>query len=528
MREFDQPGRSVVYSSNGMVASSQTLASSSALNILRSGGNAIDAAISAAALLAVIEPTDTSIGGDCFVLYSPKGKSPPLAFNGSGKSPSKLTLQYMLENGFKEMPHQGPHTVTTPGAIDAWWQIHQRFGKLDFEEILLPAINHAENGYVVHERLAHHWNSNFDRLDNLGDAKSIFLNNGIPPSAGQKMKNPALAQTLKKIAKKGRKGFYEGEIAETIVAFLNEIGGLHSLDDFYNTSGEFVEPISAEYKNNNVYQLPPNTQGIIALIILKILNNLNIDKHEHNSAERTHLLIEASRIAYNYRNLLLGDFNSSEKIINILNDDKLIFDFSQNIKLGSIINPLPPIPKYGSNTIYLSVVDKDQNMVSFINSIFEPFGSGLVPTNTGTLLQNRGHSFSLDKDHPNCIASSKRPMHTIIPAMLGNDNKINLTFGVMGGDYQPMGHSHFLSSIIDHNFNIQEALDAPRFLPIDNHVDFESSFPNDIIKTLSSWGHEIRQSPYPLGGGQGILIDWETGTLSGGSDPRKDGCAIGY
>ena len=205
MREFDQPGRSVVYSSKGMVASSQTLASSSALNILRSGGNAVDAAIAAAALLAVIEPTDTSIGGDCFFLYSPKGKSPPLAFNGSGKSPSNLTLNFMLENGLKEMPGQGPHTVTIPGAIDAWWQLHQKFGKLDFEEILMPAIDHAENGYIVHERLSQHWNSNFNRLGNSGDAKSIFLNNDDPPSAGQKMKNPALAQTLKIIANKGRK-----------------------------------------------------------------------------------------------------------------------------------------------------------------------------------------------------------------------------------------------------------------------------------------------------------------------------------
>ena len=528
MRLFDRPGRSQVYSSEAMVATSQPLASSVALNILKKGGNAIDAAISAAAVLAVVEPTDTGIGGDCFVLYAPNGKSSPFAFNGSGRSPKNLSLNILEQLNLKDIPDQSAHAVTIPGAIDAWWQLHEKFGKLEFEELFIPAINYAEEGYPVHERLSSHWGKNLHRLNNLGDAKSIFLKDNSNPKKGERVFNLQLAKSLKIISKKGRKGFYEGEIAEKTVKFLNQIGGKHTLEDFYSHKGNFVNPISSNYRNNTVFQLPPNTQGIITLIILKILNYLNLSSHSFYSAERIHILTEVSKIGYFLRNQFLGDLEYSDKILEIFNDENMLMNFSKKVLPGYANYDFKNNMKLSSDTIYLTVIDKDKNIVSFINSIFEPFGSGLVPPETGIILQNRGKSFNTNINHPNCIAPSKKPMHTIIPGMMSDEHKIQLSFGVMGGDYQPMGNCNLLSGLVDHELTIQEVLDAPRFLPTNGLLDIERSLSNDVENKLKSWGHNINYCDDPLGGGQAISINWKDGIISGGSDPRKDGCAIGY
>jgi len=528
MRNFHFPGRSQGYSSNAMVATSQPLASETALHTLKKGGNAIDAAISAAAVLAVIEPTDTGIGGDCFALYSKNSTSKPIAFNGSGKSPANISINKLNNlNINKTIPDHSPHAITVPGAVDAWFQLHNKFGKLEFNELIKPAIDLAENGYFVHERLSYTWSNNINRLQNKS-ARSVFLKDQKAPLPGQKMKNLALAKVLKIIAKEGKKGFYEGPIAKNIVRFLNDLGGYHSEEDFYNTKGEFVEPISGFYRNKEIFQLPPNTQGVISLLILKILNSFDVSKYNFDSPERIHLMIEAAKIAYFYRNKLLGDLNSSELILQILNDKKFIQKLSSTISLNKTNTGLPPIPSLGSNTVYLTVVDKDLNAVSFINSIYESFGSGLVPSDTGVLLQNRGKSFSLDINHPNCLEPSKRPMHTIIPGMVFNNSKLLMSYGVMGGDYQPMGHADVTSCILDHNISLQAALDKPRYLPINNVVEIEEGISRDLQRALKLKGHNLKNAIHPHGGGQIISIDWEKGMLSGASDPRKDGIALGY
>ena len=473
-----------------MAATSQPLASETALAIMKQGGNAMDAAISAAAVLAVIEPTDTGIGGDCFALYSKGSKSTPIAFNGSGKSPENISIDKLKKLSLDSISDHSPHAITIPGAVDAWYKLHQRFCNLDFEALLQPAINFSENGYYVHERLSYTWSHNIKRLQNA-EAKSLFSIQGEAPSPGQKMKNIELAKTLKIISKNGRKGFYEGEVANKIVDYLQSIGGHHELEDFYKTNGEFVSPINTDYRGKTVFQLPPNTQGIISLIILKILEHFKLSKLKFNDPERIHILIEAAKIAYFYRNKLLGDLNSSKKIINILNNDDLISNLASDINLKQSNTNIPPIPNLGSNTVYLSVIDKDLNSVSFINSLYESFGTGISVPGLGVLLQNRGKSFTLDEDHPNHLGPSKRPMHTIIPAMVFNKDKLFMSYGVMGGDYQPMGHADVLSCVLDHSLNFQSSLDKPRFLPINQNVEVEESISSEIIKSIN-----IKKSQY--------------------------------
>ena len=512
----------------GMVVSGHKEATKAGVKILKTGGNAMDAAISAAAVLAVIEPTDTGIGGDCFALYSKKSITNPIAFNGSGKSPANISISKLNNLKIdKSIPDHSPHSITIPGAVDAWFQLHEKFCNLEFEELIKPAIEFAENGYFVHERLSYTWSNNISRLQN-SFAKSIFLNNKQPPLPGQKMNNLELAQVLRVISKNGRKGFYEGPITKEIVNFLNDLGGFHTEEDFFKTKGDFVKPIKGTYREKDIFQLPPNTQGIISLLILKILNNFNISKYKTDDPDRVHLLIEAAKIAYFYRNELLGDINSSELIMQILNNEDFIKSLSKNINLNKASDSLPPIPSLGSNTVYLTVVDRDLNAASFINSIYEPFGSGLVPPETGILLQNRGKSFSLIKDHPNCLGPTKRPMHTIIPGMVFEKNKLFMSYGVMGGDYQPMGHSDVLSCILDHNLSFQGALDKPRFLPINNIVETEEGISKNLENKLRQKGHTISKATHPHGGGQIISIDHKTGRLTGASDPRKDGIALGY
>ncbi len=527
MRSFHFPGRSEVYSSNAMAATSQPLATETAISIMKQGGNAMDAAISAAAVLAVIEPTDTGIGGDCFALFSKGSRYAPIAFNGSGKSPENISINKLKEFNLNTISDHSPHAVTIPGAVDAWYQLHRQYCNLDFEMLLKPAINFAENGYFVHERLSYTWKNNVNRLQN-SQAKKLFSINGSAPTPGQKMKNVLLAETLKKISKLGRTGFYEGDIANKMVSYLKSIGGQHTFEDFANTKGEFVSPINTDYRGKTVFQLPPNTQGIISLLILKILEHFKLSKLKFNDPERIHILIEAAKISYFYRNKLLGDLHSSNKMLKILNNDNLISNLASDINLKQSNTNIPPIPNLGSNTVYLSVIDKDLNSVSFINSLYESFGTGISVPGLGVLLQNRGKSFTLDEDHPNHLGPSKRPMHTIIPAMVFNKDKLFMSYGVMGGDYQPMGHADVISCVLDHSLNFQSSLDKPRFLPINQNVEVEEGISSEIIKNLTSKNHNIIKTEHPHGGGQIVSIDWKEGKLIGASDPRKDGIALGY
>jgi gamma-glutamyltranspeptidase/glutathione hydrolase len=527
MRDEFLPGRSTVYAGEAMVATSQPLATSTALDILRRGGTAMDAAIAASAVLAVVEPTETGIGGDCFALYAPQGKMPPFAFNGSGRAPKMADVDWYEERGIEAIAGDSPHAVTIPGSVDAWCSLHERFGRLHFADLMKPAIGYAQNGYVVHERVAAEWQAVASRLVDP-NAQSAFLPDGHAPKAGTVMRNGALAKSLDTIARKGRKGFYVGELAETMVSHLRALGGLHTLEDFAETAGEFVEPIFMDRAAHQIFQMPPNTQGVVALIILRLLDACGASKQDFLSADYAHLAIEAGKIAYGYRDLLLGDGERSGAMLDLLNDPAQIARLAGEIKPGELNRTRPKVVGGSANTVYLTVVDRDRNVASFINSIYHSFGSGICAPDTGILFQNRGVSFRLDRKHPNAIGPRRRPMHTIIPGMVGRGDRAALSFGVMGGDYQPMGHAHVLSAILDHGYDLQSACDAPRFLPLNGIVEVERGMSLAVCEKLADWGHKLAPAPAPLGGAQIIGIDWERGVLSAGSDPRKDGCALGY
>lgn len=342
------------------------------------------------------------------------------------------------------------------------------------------------------------------------------------------MRNRALASWLTVIAEKGRDGFYSGALAEAMVQHLRNLGGLHTLDDFTETQGEFVEPVFMDKGAHQVFQMPPNTQGVIALLIMRLLEACGATDLDFESPERIHLAIEAARISYAYRDRLLGDAERSGDILRLIADRDAIARLAARITPGRMNPELPEIAAAGANTVYLTVVDRDRNVASFINSIYHSFGSGICAPDTGILLQNRGLSFRIDRRHPNVIGPRRRPMHTIIPGMVGRDGHATLGFGVMGGDYQPMGHAHLLSAVLDHGYDLQAACDAPRCMPVNGRVEVESGMDADTCECLRAFGHDLVPAPHPLGGAQVIRIDWEKGILSAGSDSRKDGSALGY
>jgi gamma-glutamyltranspeptidase/glutathione hydrolase len=511
-----------------MVATSHPLASAAALQLLRNGGNAVDAAVCAAATLAVVEPQSTGIGGDCFALYSPKGEGKPLAFNGSGRAPAAATLDWYLEHGFTTIPTYGPHAVTIPGAIDAWCQLLADHGSKDLAEVLAPAIHYAEHGYVVSDRVSVDWHETTAQLSVDPNAKRILLPGGHAPKAGDVHRQPELAETLKIIAKEGRRGFYEDRVAADMVDHLRSLGGLHQLADFAATKGDYVTPITSNYRGVDLFQLPPNNQGLTALLMLNILSGFDLAALDPLGAERLHLEIEAGRLAYRDRDAFIADPQHSKVPVEALLAKDYAARLTQRIDRQHAATDLPPPLMQSSDTVYLSVVDRDRNAISFINSTYYSFGSGLVGPKSGVVLQNRGSSFKLDAKHPNCIAPHKRPMHTIMPGMALKDGRVLMPYGVMGGDYQPFGHVHFLTNVLDFGLDPQAALDQARVFYGQGRVQAERSLPVASIAGLQARGHDVEVSPEPLGGGQAIRIDWQKGTLTGGSDPRKDGCAMGY
>ncbi len=533
MRNLDLAGRSPVHAINGMAATSHPLATLAAIEVLRDGGNAMDAAVTASAVQCVVEPQSTGIGGDCFVLYAPGGGE-VLGFNGSGRAPAAATAARLRALGVETIERQSPHAVTVPGAIDAWAQLLRDHGRRSLGAALEPAIRHARDGYPIGSRVHVDWVRSTEVLAADPTAARIFLPQGQAPAVGSRHRQPELAETLERIARDGRDAFYTGPVAEDIVAYLRSLGGLHSLDDFAQAGGEYVTPISTSYRGHEIYECPPNGQGIVALEILNILSEImpGIASGPGGplSAERLHYAVEAGRLAYHDRNNLIGDPTQVDVPVARLLSLDYAAQQRARIDPARAMTDLPPSPLPAHpSTVYICVVDQDRNAVSFINSLFHSFGSGLVSPKTGVALQNRGDSFNTLDGHPNCIAPGKRPMHTIIPGMAVKDGRAVMPFGVMGGHFQSMGHAWFLTNLLDFGLDLQEAIDLPRLFPVPGGpVQVETGMLAAALEGLRARGHRIELAPKPIGGAQAIWIDWDQGVLTGASEPRKDGCALGY
>ncbi|MGI9523703.1 MAG: gamma-glutamyltransferase [Hyphomicrobiaceae bacterium] len=531
MRNLEMPGRSPVHAPTAMAATSHPLATETAIRILRSGGNALDAAIGACAVQCVVEPESTGIGGDAFCIYAPEGSDELVAFNGSGRAPAAATPQWYAKNAIEKIERQTPHAVTVPGAVDAWEQLLNDYGSRTLGELLQPAIAYAKDGYPVSSRVSVDFASQRALLANDPAAAEIFLFNGKTPSVGTMHRQPALASTLMKIAETGRDAFYTGEVADDIVSFLQSKGGLHTMDDFAAARGEYVDPISTNFRGVDVYQCPPNGQGVIALLLLNVMRGIGTFGDNPISIERIHAEIEAGRLAYKDRNLYVADPSQAHIPVEWLLADDHADEIRNAINPDFALNPLPEFtaPQHDS-TVYITVVDKDRNCCSFINTLFANFGSVQMAPKSGVFLQNRGQGFVLDPDHPNCIGPGKRPLHTIIPGMGVHEGRAVMPFGVMGGQYQAFGHMQFMTRLFDFGLDIQQAQDHPRFFPnpYTGEVEVESTVPEEIVDALRKKGHKIVAPAKPIGGSQAIWVDWEQNVLTGGSDPRKDGCAMGY
>jgi gamma-glutamyltranspeptidase/glutathione hydrolase len=528
MRDFEAPGRSTVHAVNGMAATSHPLATGAALDVLKEGGNAMDAAICAAAVQAVVEPQSTGIGGDVFALMCPKGSSEVIAYNGSGRSPAAATVDWYRERGIGRIEQHTPHSVTVPGAIEAWHRLNGDHGKLPLDHLLAPAIRYAAEGYAVHARVRFDWLRAVETVSWDADAKAVFMPGGKVPAEGELHIQPRLAETLRTIAEKGRDGFYEGPLAEAMAAKLRSLGGLHTAEDFAATGGDYVTPITTDYQGYRIHQIPPSNQGVTALIMLNILEGFDLTQYDPLSAERTHLEIEAGRIAFAVRDTAISDPGTLKVSPEQLVSKGWATDLRANISLDRAMPDIPELGLKTSDTVYISIVDKDLNAVSFINSVYHSFGSGILCPETGVHFQNRGESFRLDPAHPNCIGPRKRPLHTIMPGMLTRGRQAVSPYGVMGGDYQPYGHTRVLTNIIDYGLDPQAAISMPRVFATGSLVNIEKTFPAETYAGLKARGHVLNFAPAPLGGGQMVIIDREKGVLSAGSEHRKDGCALGY
>lgn len=526
MRNFSSPGRSTVIASNGMCATSHPLAAKIAIQMLEQGGNAVDAAIAAAMILNIAEPQMTGLGGDCFVLVKPAGSDEVIGLNGSGCSPAALSAEE-IRNNHTVMPTHGIEAVTLPGAVDAFVRLSKDFGKLGLKTTLAPAIHYAQQGIPVGARTAFDWQFGASSLQ--GVAKDYYLLNGQIPTEGQVFRAPQQAEVLRRIALEGRAGFYEGEVAEDMVASLNSLGGCHTLEDFAATECNYVEPISGTYRGMELVELPPNGQGATAILLGNILEQFDLSALDPFGAERTHIEAEATKLAYDARNRFIADpDNQDVRLAHMLSEDTAK-QLAAMIDLDKAMEaPAALTESVHKETVYLTVVDRDRMAVSLIYSIFHSFGSGMASDKFGLLFQNRGAGFSLEKGHPNEVGGNKRPMHTIIPAMLKKDGKVIMPFGVMGGQYQSTGHMRMVSNIVDFGMTPQESMDTPRSFAEAGTLSVESGYSKETCTALTALGHNVKVLDKPLGGSQAIWIDEENDVLHGASDPRKDGSAIGY
>ena len=514
----------------GAAATAHPLATLIAIDTLRAGGNAVDAAIAAAAALSVIEPAMTGIGGDCFVLIAPKGRDRVIAYNGAGRAPAAANVEWFLDRGIGMISPDSVHSVTVPGAIEAWCRLADDHGKLGIDRLLQPAIQLAAKGFVVAPRVASDWRRNADRLRADRGARAALLPRGKAPAAGDRIAFPALARALKTIAQRGADAFYRGWIDDDIVRRLRAEGGLHTRDDFARHKGHYADPISTTYRGTRVWECPPPGQGLTALMLFNILAECP-DADGPLSIDRCHLLIEASKLAYAERDRHLADPDHAAVPV------KRLLARAHARRLASVIDKQHAMAAPPSNlllphpdTTYLTIVDKDRTAVSFINSVYYGFGSARVAPKSGVVLQNRGACFVVHPGHPNCIGPSKRSLHTIIPAMVTKGGRPLVSFGVMGGDYQPVGQAHVLGNMLEFGMDPQAAVECPRLFYEGSGVTVESGIPDGLRRGLLHRGHSIvpAEPGEPLGGGQVIAIDWRRGVLMAGSDPRKDGLALGY
>ncbi len=530
--------RSEVIAKHGMVATSHPLATQIGLDILKQGGSAIDAAIAANAALGLMEPTGSGIGGDLFAIVWDAKSQKLYGLNASGRSPENLTLQYFKDNNYTKIPALGPLPVSVPGCVDGWFELHSKFGKLSMDKVLAPAIKYANEGFPVTELIGYYLGRSVPYLGSkFPNVLDTYMVNGKVPTKGTIFKNPYLATTYSKIAKGGREAFYKGEMTKIITNFIKEQGGFLSYNDFATHKSEWVEPVSVNYRGFEVWELPPNGQGIAALQMLNIIETYDFSNIEFGSAEHIHIVTEAKKLAFEDRAKYYADMDFAKVPVEELLSKEYAKQRKELIKNRAGKYAAGEIS--AGETIYLTVADKEGNMISLIQSNYRGMGSGMVPPKLGFMLQDRGELFTLEEGKFNTYEPKKRPFHTIIPAFITKEGKPFVSFGVMGGDFQPQGHVQIVMNLIDFGMNLQEAGDAPRIehtgsssptgeMVIDRgEIKLESGFTFEVIKKLISKGHKVGYGGY-FGGYQAIMYDAENGVYFGASESRKDGQAAGY
>ncbi|MHB1207193.1 MAG: gamma-glutamyltransferase [Rhodospirillaceae bacterium] len=526
MRNFHLAGRSTVHAAHGMAACEHPLAALAAIDMLRRGGTAADGAIAAAAVLAVVEPMATGIGGDAFCLVASKGSAAIEGYNGSGRAPKALSLGHFAGQNLARIPQDSPHAVTIPGAVDCWLALLARHGRLSPATVLEPAIAYARDGFAVTPRISYEWEIARAKLGRNAHASAHWLAGGAVPRPGMMFRHPALARALAEIAAHGRDGFYRGWVAEDMVNSLRALGGTHDLADFAGHAGNWVEPVRSTYRGVEVCEIPPNGQGVTTLLMLNILENFALGDMPPLSAARFHVEAEAARLAFIERGRWIADPDHVESSTAHFTDKAFAKSLAANIDPARAATAAPAMRT--GDTTYLAVADAEGTMVSFINSIYHGWGSGIASDKSGVMFHDRGHGFLLDERHPNALRGGKRPFHTIIPALALKTGKPWLAFGVMGGDFQPVGQTHVLTNIVDYAMDPQEAIDCPRAFLFEGVLNVEDGVPAETRERLAAMGHAVKSAPEPLGGSQMVMRDFTGGTWIGGSDPRKDGCALGY
>lgn len=536
--------RSEVFAPHAMAATSHPLTTQIALEVMKAGGSAVDAAIAANAALGLMEPTGNGIGGDLFaIVWDPKTRK-LYGYNGHGRSPATLSLQWFVDHGYRDIPPHGPLPVTVPGAVDGWFALHERFGKRRMRDNLQPAIDYARNGHPVHETIAYYWARSVPVLSKFPGFIEQFTLGGRAPRKGELWRNPFLAETLETIAREGRDGFYRGRVAKTIADYVQAQGGFLSEDDLAEHHGEWVDPVSINYRGYDVWELPPSGQGIAALQILQLLEGFDLKAYGFGSFEHVHLFTEAKKLAFEDRARWYADPAFAPAPVDALISDayadqrRRLIDPQRAAKTVEAGNPA----LNEGDTIYLTTADADGMMVSLIQSNYRGMGSGMTPPGLGFTLQDRGEMFVLKEGHPNSFAPRKRPFHTIIPAFITQDGKPWLSFGLMGGAMQPQGHAQIVINLIDFGMNLQEAGDAPRIhhdgsteptgqnlaMTDGGVLQLESGFPYETIRALMNAGHHVEFANGPYGGYQAIARDHAQGIYIGASESRKDGQAAGY
>ncbi|WP_234402342.1 gamma-glutamyltransferase [Oceanobacillus damuensis] len=539
---FLKTGRPVMEGKNGAVTSPHYLATQTGKRILDRGGHAVEAAIAVNSVLCVVLPHMAGLGGDLFAMVWDEQEKEVKSLNGSGKSGSQVNRDVYKQKGLEEIPERGPLAANTvPGTVDAWWALHKRYGKLEWSQLFEDAIHYAESGFPITEKVSGYVQDKAELLSEYPETKALFFSNGHPIQAGELLVQPNLAWAFKQISKDGRDAFYQGEIADKVIASMEKHDGLLVKEDFANHSSEWENPITREYRGYEIYQVKPNTQGLAVLMMLNMLEKYDMESINDGTADYYHLLAEASKLNFRYRDEWVTDPNSIQIPYDQLLSKNLsskINDHFSNDKVfqESSLEELPSI-KESRDTAFLSIVDGDGNCISLIQSIFHEFGSAFIPEGCGFLLQNRGSYFSLDSNHPNSLEPNKRTFHTIIPAMALKDGKPYMLFGSMGGEGQPQTQCAMLTRVIDFGYNIQQAIEAPRWLygktwgEDSSTLKVEARIPSEIVDDLKKRGHEVEvveDYSQTMGHAQGIIIDSESGIYSAGADPRGDGIALSW